>query len=110
MTRAGRQLEVRGDFPIWLGDIGGLEWDVSTITVLINEQIELVAIDVSRIGAEGCGTLYGFRASVATDAARDCNPSIELSQKVFRALLNDVGAASDGAFVFGKSVVRLSGL
>lgn len=109
MTRLCRELIRSRDLPIRLTDIRGFQRNISPTTVLIDEEVEFITADISRIGLEGRGSLDGFRPGVPSDARGDFLPGGQRVEQDGGALLDDIHAAGSSAFVLGEAVVLIAG-
>lgn len=110
MARTLGKLVRSRNLPLRLRDIGRLQRNITTATILVDEQIEFVTIDISTVGAEGSRAFDRFRTRVFPNTRRDGSPAVQLVKQARRALLDDVGAAAHGSFVLGEAVVGVAGL
>jgi hypothetical protein len=108
MSRARRQVVRACDLPIRVCDVVSLERDISTARVLVHEEVELFAIHIIRVRLKGCWAFNCLCASIPSDTRCYDGPSIKLCKQRRRALLDDVGAAGNAAFVFGEAVVLIT--
>ena len=111
VPRARGQVVVGCHGPRRVGDVRGLERDVAAPAVLVDEQVELVAVDVAGVRREGRRPLDRARARVAADARVDHRPRRQGRPQLGRRLLDDVAASGGaGALVLREPVVDVAGL